>query len=148
MRFFASTLLLALAGACGSPAPAKKIEWLLAPEGAVAPLVAAEMARAKQRERMLLVYVGATWCEPCKRFHDAVQAGKLDARFGALRLIAFDLDRDGERLRAAGYDPKLIPLLALPRDDGHASGKQLEGSVKGDGAIDEIVPRLAALLGQ
>ena len=119
---------------------------MTAPDGAVAKVVSAEVARAKRNDRKLLVYVGATWCEPCRRFHDAVKSGALDKRFGSLRLLEFDLDRDGERLKEAGYDPKLIPLLALPGSDGRATGKQMEGSVKGDGAVGQIVPRLAALL--
>ena len=40
----------------------------------------------------------------------------------------------------------MIPLFALPGADGRASGKQIEGSVKGEAAVGEISPRLAALL--
>jgi len=131
--------------ACGTPAP-KKVEFVVAQPGAVAPLVAHEEEIAARQGRRVLVYVGATWCEPCRRFHDAVKAGKLDAQFGTLRFVEFDLDRDGTRLAEAGYAPKLIPLLALPSPDGRATGKQMEGSIKGDGAVGEIVPRLQRLL--
>ena len=48
--------------------------------------------------------------------------------------------------RAAGYAARLIPLLALPLPDGRASGKQIEGSIKGEGAVMQMRPRLAALL--
>ena len=149
MRKIVLAVLAVLASAlsaCGTVEPPKKVEWIVAPPGAVAPLVAAEVARADAGHRQLLVYVGATWCEPCRRFHEAVQAGKLDAQLGSLRLVEFDLDRDAARLKDAGYDPKLIPLLALPNSDGHASGRQMEGSVKGDGAVDQMVPRLLALI--
>lgn len=134
--------------ACGSPEPAqpKKIEFVLPAAGDVAPLVKNEVVRARRQGRRALVYVGATWCEPCRRFHDAVKAGRLDAQFGELRLVEFDLDRDAERLAVAGYAPKLIPLLALPDAEGRATGRQTEGSVKGDGAVADLVPRLAALL--
>jgi len=49
-------------------------------------------------------------------------------------------------LQAAGYVSRLIPLFAAPGLDGRASGRQMEGSVKGDGAVGEIAPRLHALL--
>ncbi|MDB4968217.1 MAG: hypothetical protein JWN44_3906 [Myxococcales bacterium] len=117
-----------------------------APAGEAAAVVVTEAAKAKREGRQLLVYVGATWCEPCQRFHQAAAAHKLDADFPSLRLLEFDTDRDGERLAAAGYVSQLIPLFARPRDDGRASGRQIEGSVKGDGAVGEIVPRLRALL--
>ena len=113
-----------------------------------AAIVKDELERAQRDGRELLVYVGAPWCEPCVRFHDAAAAGELDATFPGLRLVEFDLDQDKDRLDAAGYRSRLIPLFAVPRPDGRASGKQIEGSVKGDHAVGEITPRLRALLGR
>jgi hypothetical protein len=140
-------LAFVLAG-CGvpTPPPAAHLEWVPAKGGDVAPLVLAEQARARQDGRQLLIYVGATWCEPCQRFHRAAAAGTLDADFGHLRLLEFDLDRDSERLATAGYVSQLIPLFAAPGPDGRSSGRQMEGSIKGDGAVAQIVPRLNALL--
>jgi hypothetical protein len=122
------------------------VEWTAPADGEVAPLVQKELLRAQRDRRQLLVYVGATWCEPCRRFHEAAVAGQLDAQFGALRLLEFDFDRDEPRLRAAGYVSQLIPLFAVPGADGRASGRQMEGSIKGPGAVAEIGPRLRALL--
>jgi thiol-disulfide isomerase/thioredoxin len=116
------------------------------PSGDVQETVARELARARGDGRRLLVYVGASWCEPCQRFHRAALAGQVDALFPGLRLLEFDLDRDRERLEKAGYASKMIPLFALPRLDGAASGEQIEGSIKGSGAVDQIAPRLRALL--
>jgi len=140
--------LLVLLGACGSPQPPapKKIEFVTPPAGEVAPIIKGELVRAQRQGRRALVYVGASWCEPCRSFHDAVKAGLLDQQFGELRLVEFDLDRDAPRLAEAGYAPKLIPLLALPDAEGRATGRQTEGSVKGNGAVADLVPRLAALL--
>jgi thiol-disulfide isomerase/thioredoxin len=103
-------------------------------------------AVGRDSTHVLLVYVGATWCEPCQKFHHAVERGDLDSTFPGLTLLEFDLDRDRERLASAGFVSKYIPLFALPRRDGTASGKQVEGGIKGDGAVAFIVPRLAALL--
>jgi thiol-disulfide isomerase/thioredoxin len=112
----------------------------------VAETVRREIVRAKADKRDLLVYVGATWCEPCQYFHNAAAAGQLDATFPGLRLVEFDLDRDKEALERAGYSSKMIPLFALPRDDGSGSGEQIEGSIKGPSAVQQITPRLKALL--
>jgi hypothetical protein len=147
-------LILAGCGLVSEPTPPptpppgpNRVEWVHAPPaGEVAQIVAAEQARAQGDRRQLLVYVGATWCEPCQRFHQAADAGKLDGAFGRLRLLEFDSDRDGERLTRAGYVSQMIPLFAAPGPGGRASGRQISGSIKGDGAVTEIVPRLASLL--
>jgi thiol-disulfide isomerase/thioredoxin len=116
--------------------------------GEVASAVRDAMRVAALEKRRLVVYVGATWCEPCRKVHEAAEQGELDAAFGQLDLLEFDLDRDGERLRSAGYKSQYIPLFALPSADGTASGKQLEGAIKGEGAVAFIRPRLAKLLAQ
>ena len=148
-RFPVPSLLLALLlGVAGCPKPPpQQLDWVDAPAaGAIAGLVQGELARAKGDRRTLLVYVGAGWCEPCERFHRAAKEGKLDSTFAGLRLLAFDLDRDRERLVAAGYVSEMIPLLAVPGADGRGSGLQMEGSIKGDGAVGEMEPRLKAML--
>jgi len=137
---------LPLTGCTQGHAP-RKVEFLAAPAtGDVAPIINNEQKRAAREGRKVLVYVGATWCEPCQRFHHAAADGKLDAAFPNLRFVEFDSDRDGERLATAGYVSRFIPLFARPGSDGRASGRQIEGSVKGEGAVDEITPRLRQLL--
>ena len=117
-----------------------------APAGGVGPIVREALARAVAQRRRVLVYVGASWCEPCQRVHQAADRGDLDGVLGDVDLLEFDWDRDGDRLREAGYTSRYVPLFALPRADGMASGKQVEGAVKGEGAIAFIVPRLKKLL--
>lgn len=108
----------------------------------------AEAERAKKDGRALLVYVGATWCEPCQRFHQASTAGEVTGDLPPLRMLEFDLDRDAERLAASGYSSKMIPLFAVPGPDGRGTDLRIEGSIKGSGAVSNIVPRLRALLAQ
>jgi thiol-disulfide isomerase/thioredoxin len=135
-----------------APAPAAttkgKVELIEVPAGTepIGDIVRRERAKASASGRDVLVYVGASWCEPCQRFHAAAAAGLLDEAFPKLTLLDFDHDRDEQRLRDGGYTSKLIPLFAKPGDDGRASGKQIEGSIKGDGAVGEITPRLRALV--
>lgn len=93
-----------------------------------------------------MVYVGASWCEPCQRFHRAAQSGALDGALPRLALLEFDADRDRERLAEAGYGYAYIPLFALASPDGTASPHRVEGAIKGEGAVDFIVPRLRELL--
>ncbi len=130
-----------------SPAPAVGVVLTEAPaDGEVAPIVRQAAASAESEKRALLVYVGAVWCEPCQRFHDAAARDELNGLLPATTLLEFDLDRDQARLAAAGYTSAYIPLFALPKADGTASGRQVEGGIKGDGAVDFIVPHVQALL--
>ena len=126
----------------------RKPAFRRAPAGDVAELARAETSAAKDAGRALVVYVGATWCEPCQRFHRAVEDGLLDADFPDVTFLEFDLDDDGPRLAAAGYAPKMIPLFALPGPDGRYAGTSFEGSIKGPGAIGDLRPKLLRLLGR
>ena len=135
-------------GAAGPFAPSNAVRFVQPPaDGDVSAIVKSELATAKPEGRTVLVYVGATWCEPCKEFHKAASKGELDATFPTLTLIEFDADRDDARLRSAGYRSKYIPLFAIPSDDGRSSGHQIEGSAqKGDKVVPGITERLKELL--
>jgi hypothetical protein len=110
----------------------------------VAPFVAEQLLAAPAQRT--LVYVGAGWCEPCQRFHRAVEAGELDAELRGVRFIEYDLDVAKDALAAAGYSSRLIPLFAVPLAEGRASERAISGSIKGEGAVANITPRLQALL--
>jgi thiol-disulfide isomerase/thioredoxin len=118
------------------------------PQGDIAPIVRGEYERSQRAGRQLVVYVGATWCEPCERFRHAVENRELDATFPKLTLLEFDADRDSERLRVAGYSARYIPMFALPRADGIASGKQVEGGIKGNRAVSFVSDKLKGLLAE
>lgn len=94
----------------------------------------------------VLVYVGATWCEPCHYFHDAVTAGKLDRELQGVLFVEFDLDQDRDALARAGYASRMIPLFALPDAAGRGTERRIFGSIKGPGATANIMPRLQKLL--
>lgn len=99
-------------------------------------------------DRQVLVYVGAEWCEPCQHFHHAVEAGELDQRLPGVRFVEFDSDHDRERLVESNYDGQLIPRFVVPDAEGRGSDQRIEGGIKGDGAVEHIMARLAPLLGR
>jgi hypothetical protein len=127
-------------------AKARGIEMIPAPPGDVAAIVKAARTSARAHGRALMVYIGAKWCEPCQRFHHAADEGKLDDKFPTLTLLVFDLDADGDRLKRAQFAPGYIPYFGIPGEDGHATSNATEGSIKGEGAIENISPRLEELV--
>lgn len=115
-------------------------------EGDIPPVVSSHREAAAADGGQALVYVGASWCEPCQRFHEAVERGELDARLAGVRFVEYDADRDRDRLTAAGYDGRLIPRFALPGPDGRFGGTKIEGGTKGDDAVEHIMTRLEPML--
>jgi hypothetical protein len=123
-------------------------EFVRVPEsvGEVDALVREAKVRAEAESRRLVVYVGASWCEPCQRFHEAVERGELDGALANVRFLEFDADRHTPALDAAGYGGRLIPRFAMPGGDGRGTEAKIEGGPKGDAAVPQILKRLEQLL--
>ncbi|MEB2312557.1 MAG: thioredoxin family protein [Sorangiineae bacterium] len=137
------------ARAAPPPAPGAAPRFIEAPPGEdVAAFVRAELTRAEEARATVVVYVGAKWCEPCERFHRALAAGELDRELRGVRFIGYDLDRSGELLAEAGYESPMIPLFCLPDAEGRGTSRRMAGSIKGPGAVGELLPRLTALLAE
>jgi thiol:disulfide interchange protein len=117
------------------------------PQQPLEQFVQQHVEQAEAAGARVLVYVGASWCEPCERFHKALEAGQLDEALSGTHFLEFDADRDRAELSAAGYASKYIPLFSVPDPAGRSSGRAIAGSIKGDDAVRrDLVPRLVALL--
>jgi len=127
-------------------AASAKPEFVVAPSGEAKAVVAKARGEADAQGRTLVVYVGATWCEPCQVFHHAVEEGRLDDALVNVRFLEFDADADGERLGAAGYGGRYIPRFVVPQEDGGPSDLATEGAVKGQAATEHIMARLRPLV--
>ena len=148
-----AVLALACVAACRAdtplPAPPPKgVELVDAPMDTrdVAALVRTTAARVAAQHRRLVVYVGATWCEPCQQFHAAAAAHELDRELPDVTFLVFDFDRDELALNAAGYTSQLIPLFALPGPDGRAGPKRVSGGMHGIDNVPLLTRKLHALL--
>jgi len=109
------------------------------PDAEITSFVRAERLKAKADGRVLVVYAGAKWCDPCKHFHSLAYGGKLDAKLSRMELLEFDVDADTERLAGAGYKFRFIPYFALAGADGHPE-KELAVKTQTftDSALDEL----------
>lgn len=104
-----------------------------------------QLTLAAREGRRLVVYVGASWCEPCHDWHNAVRNGTTGA-LPAVRFLEFDLDKDGEALARAGYRTNMVPYFALPNEDGTAAGAHFAGVRKGGSYVSQIREQLSAML--
>lgn len=98
---------------------------------------------AKGQGRVLVVYVAASWCEPCKKMKEEIQAGRLDSTLPKVTLLAFDADKDQERLASAGYTFRFVPYVAVPGADGQPVDSA-EAHGKGPQAWRELLKKLEA----
>ena len=113
---------------------------------AVEPWVQEQVELAEAAHLRVLVYVGASWCEPCQRFHQAVEHGELNGPLNGLRFLEFDQDQDASALKTAGYVYQYIPVLALPDPDGRNHGRDdLRLSQRPARSAGEPSPALASL---
>jgi hypothetical protein len=137
-----------LVAACGLTAKPHGVELINAPAGTtdVAALVRKTARQTAAEKRRLVVYVGATWCEPCKAIHEAAEQHRLDDTFPDLALLVFDLDRDGAALKQAGYESELIPLFVLPDADGRAGPRRQSGGVHEGDNVKLLTDKLHELL--
>lgn len=139
----------AASGAGGPSTAPSSVPVIDAPaQGDVASIVRDALATAASQRRKLLVYAGATWCKPCQRFHAALASGRLDTELSDVAFLKFDIDRDQDRLRADGYQSHLLPMVVVPASDGAPSGKQIEGGISDDSAVDGFVARIRRMLAE
>lgn len=127
-------------------ASARRPELVPAAAGELDLVVREALAQAQRDGRRLVVYVGASWCEPCTAFHEAVERGELDEPLAGVRFVELDADQDRARMQAAGYDGRYIPRFVLPLPDGRGSEQRMEGGIKGPGAVANLMERLEPLL--
>ena len=148
VRAVALSLLLAACQPSGGAPPGQhaRAELVKAGPGALAPLMQSAAAQARTDSRRVVAYVGATWCEPCRYFLDALAADALPDRFADLRFIKFDFDVDEQRLQEAGFGGRMLPRFILVGPQGQATDRRFEGSIKGPQAVDDLVAKLDILL--
>jgi thiol-disulfide isomerase/thioredoxin len=136
------------ATALPSPVPVSRPEIATPPTGTTdgPAYLRAELLRARNEGRTLLVDVGAPWCEPCRRFHAALESGELDRDLPNVRFVELDVEKHRALVEGIGCRSKLVPLFARVTDDGMCSDQRREGAVKGDRAVRFLLSRVKELV--
>jgi hypothetical protein len=123
------------------------LEWVVINDVSnVAKTVKRELEQAAEDKKKLIVYVGATWCLPCKEFYRASLEPDFGPELSGVRLIKFDLDKHQTLLTRAGYGSELIPLFVVPDAEGRGTGRRFYGTkYKGQEGTNDLQKRLVAL---
>lgn len=137
-----------MAPVASSPAPSADRPvplWVdAAPNADFASTVRLERAKATRAGRMLVVYVGADWCPPCKAFHEAILAHQLDQQLAKVTFLVFDFDRDASKMGAFGYQTTHIPYFVKPGPDGAPEAAFNIKTLNKPEAVKEATAKLVA----
>ena len=132
------------AAGSGTPEAVPAIRMFEATEqGDLFATIRAARLRAVEGKRVLVVYVGASWCPPCKRFHEAIQNHSLDEKLAGFDFLYLDMDIVKDKIVETGYASKYIPFFFFFSGDGKR-GDSFEIKRTDAKAQDELLEKLGA----
>jgi TPR repeat protein len=125
--------------------PTAPLRWRTVHAGgaSLAQKIKTEIAGSASSDSKVVVYVGATWCKPCRAF----QRYRNDPRVvEALRgAVIIELDMDDwttTDFKSLGYDVVGVPVFIAVDHDGRAKGPSITSSVWGDDVPENMAPPL------
>ena len=113
--------------------------------GGLAPLLKTELEKAKQKGLKPVIYIGATWCKPCKAIKGYREDPMmLDALSGT---YVIDLDIDEWKppdLRPFGFNAGVVPYFYVVDGEGRSTGRTITSSVWAEDIPVNMAPPLKA----
>lgn len=103
----------------------------------------AEVGKAAERRQKPILYIGATWCEPCAALKKYKSDPRMAEAFEGTYVIELDLDDwKLDELKALGLRAGVVPVFHALGADGRASGKTIDGGAWGDNIPENMAPPL------
>lgn len=156
----AAGLTVLLASGCDSKAPTeaspepsrsssmtaeKASSWMKIGSGgeALESKLKAEVGKAAERRQKPVLYIGATWCEPCSALKKYKSDPRMAEAFQGTYVIELDLDDwKVDELKALGFRAGVVPVFHVLGADGRASGPTIDGGAWGDNIPENMAPPL------
>ena len=113
-------------------------------EGDLPDELASGAAVAAREGNQAVLYVGATWCGPCKEYKAALTAPRLKAAHAGVRILEADLDADGAALEALGVEVQGVPHWQTLDLDGKPVEHAIDGGAWGENTPENMAPVLTA----
>lgn len=139
-------LLLALG--CASPpppqaAPKPPIHTSDLPDGSdVSAGLRGAVGEAERAGLKPVLYLGATWCQPCVAYERALFHPEMVAAHANVLLVKADFDRHGSALEAAGFVASGVPFWCHLDREGGNSGRCITGAAWGEDTPENMAPVL------
>jgi len=118
----------------------KKVAWTTISEKGDA--TAAVRKSAKTAKGVPVVYVGATWCGPCKVYKASLDDPRMVQAHRPVHIIELDADKHTEALSAVGIQPNGVPHWEMVDPSGKSVGKHIDGGAWGDNTVENMAPVL------
>ncbi|MBZ0120609.1 MAG: thioredoxin family protein [Sandaracinaceae bacterium] len=102
----------------------------------------AHVQRARIRRLRPFAELGATWCPPCRAIEQSMDDPLMRTAFRGTYIVRIDIDELGRELGPLGLSAPAIPKFIELRDDGHGSGRAIDGSAWGEDIPANMAPVL------
>jgi thiol-disulfide isomerase/thioredoxin len=111
--------------------------------GSLASAVKAEVAKAQATGKKPVVYIGATWCPPCKAIKKFKADKQMVTAFEGAHIIELDVDDwSAADLAGLGYKANAVPVFIAVDKEGKAKGPTIDGGAWGDNIPANMAPPL------
>ena len=91
-----------------------------------------------------IVYVGATWCGPCKVYKASLSDPRMVQAHRPVHIIELDADQHASTLQKLSISPSGVPHWEMVDPSGHSVGKHIDGSAWADNTVENMAPALSA----
>jgi thiol-disulfide isomerase/thioredoxin len=122
-------------------APERTVAWTTIDTHQDAPDALQEAARAAKGAPV--VYVGATWCGPCKAYKASLSDPKMKQAHVPVQILELDADKHPNTLQWAGITPNGVPHWEMVDSGGKSIGKTIDGSAWEANTVDNMAPALS-----
>lgn len=89
-----------------------------------------------------VVYVGATWCGPCKVYKNSLEDPAMIRAHLPVHIIELDADKHPNTLQALKITPSGIPHWEMVDRSGVTTGRKIDGSAWQDNTVENMAPAL------
>ena len=126
-------------------ADAKAVAWTKIPTKSDNAVVVREAAA--EAKGVPVVYIGATWCGPCKQYKAALSDPRMVEAHTGAHIIELDADKHTKALKALQIQPRGVPHWEMVNQDATPIGRTIDGSHWEANTPQEMAPALGKFFG-